>query len=230
MIRAARKLSVLLLVLMLLVGLLPVGAFAAESTGAEVKGRVLHLGADLTLRLYTSIEDAYKTDGVVTVSVGNQVKNTYNVNEMTAGENGYYEFCANFAAAQITETITLRLVSGGNEVYTYETTAKDYLEDLLQYETATASDKRLALQLMTYGAAAQQYFGYKEDTLANAGYELTSQVTVPEALSPVIKGSVDGVSFYGASMLLQDVVSLRLYFNVPGGDVSGYTFKVDGEE
>ena len=230
MIRAARKLSVLLLVLVLLVGLLPVGAFAAESTGAEVKGRVLHLGADLTLRLYASIEDAYKTDGVVTVSVGNQVKNTYNVNEMTAGENGYYEFCANFAAAQITETITLRLVSGGNEVYTYETTAKDYLEDLLQYETATASDKRLALQLMTYGAAAQQYFGYKEDTLANAGYELTSQVTVPEALSPVIKGSVDGVSFYGASMLLQDVVSLRLYFNVPGGDVSGYTFKVDGEE
>ena len=230
MIRAARKLSVLLLVLMLLVGLLPVGAFAAESTGAEVKGRVLHLGADLTLRLYTSIEDAYKTDGVVTVSVGNQVKNTYNVNEMTAGENGYYEFCANFAAAQITETITLRLVSGGNEVYTYETTAKDYLEDLLQYETATASDKRLALQLMTYGAAAQQYFGYKEDTLANAGYELTSQVTVPEALSLVIEGSVDGVSFYGASMLLQDVVSLRLYFNVPGGDVSGYTFKVDGEE
>ena len=157
MIRAARKLSVLLLVLVLLVGLLPVGAFAAESTGAEVKGRVLHLGADLTLRLYASIEDAYKTDGVVTVSVGNQVKNTYNVNEMTAGENGYYEFCANFAAAQITETITLRLVSGGNEVYTYETTAKDYLEDLLQYETATASDKRLALQLMTYGAAARGF-------------------------------------------------------------------------
>ena len=60
--------------------------------------------------------------------------------------------------------------------------------------------------------------------MANAGYEMTDIPTIPEAPSgSAATGTVDGISYYGASLLYETRIGVRFYFTVTG-DINSYTF------
>ncbi len=114
---------------------------------------------------------------------------------------------------------------GGATVFRKDYSVRKYAEYILQ-SNYNAETKDLVKQMLNYGAKAQLHFGNRTHKLANAGYEVESTGTISSVASNIlIDGAVDGVSFYGCSILLESKLATRYYFRAPNG-VEGCTFLV----
>lgn len=85
----------------------------------------------------------------------------------------YYVFTCEVAAKEMTSDIQAQMIGNNGEkkgtVYTY--TVKEYADYILSHMSAEESDiSKATIQLvkgmLNYGGAAQKYFGYKTDKLA----------------------------------------------------------------
>ena len=220
----AKRILAMLMMVCLLVGLLPMGALATQSSGSVwFAGQQLSLGDDLDMKYYVFIDGAYTQSTVMNITVGNDTK-SYDISTMTADENGYYEFTVALAAAQMTDEIKLSLVEGEKEIASKTYSVQSYAKVLLE-ENYDASVKTMVKAMLNYGAKAQTYFGYNAGNLANAGYEMEN-VSVPEdELAVGVEGAVNGIRFYGASLVYTSKVAIRYYFTADS--VEGLTFKVN---
>ena len=134
-------------------------------------------------------------------------------------------------AAQMTDKITLCVVDGN------ENRGEESVFTILQYCETILGDQQyaqyhqLVKEMLNYGGYAQAYFGYNKDNMANEGLENVGMQDISADAAPekIVSGEVNGISYYGASLLLRDKVALRFYFTVTG-DIAEYTFKVNGEE
>ena len=105
------------------------------------------------------------------------------------------------AAKQLVDTLNVTIYNADNEKVstTYSNTVKTYLEGRL---TSNQPDtvKTVAVDLLNYGAAAQDNFGYKTSTLANADLTEADQAraTSAEAISgytvETVKGYANGTA------------------------------------
>lgn len=86
-----------------------------------------------------------------------------------------------------------------------------------------AEGNNAARAALIYGAAAQQYFGYKTDTLATEGLsgDLAPQYSGTYSDVTALSGDAETVKFQGISLILDSGISLRVY--VDGG--RGYTLQ-----
>ena len=135
------------------------------------------------------------------------------------------------SAAQMTDEITLCVVKGNeNRGEEMVFTVRQYCETILADEKYAAYHP-LVKEMLNYGGHAQAYFGYNTEDLANEGLKDVGVLDVPADAAPekIVSGEIKGISFYGASLLLRDKVTLRFYFTVTG-DIAEYTFKVNGKE
>ena len=135
------------------------------------------------------------------------------------------------SAAQMTDEITLCVVKGNeNRGEEMAFTVRQYCETILADEKYAAYHP-LVKEMLNYGGHAQAYFGYNTEDLANEGLKDVGVLDVPADAAPekIVSGEIEGISFYGASLLLRDKVTLRFYFTVTG-DIAEYTFKVNGKE
>ena len=216
--RANRILSMLLALIMVMT-MLPATVFANSETDVFA-GWSLTLGEDIGVNFYLAEEAAnYTVD--VTVA-GNKAAYT------TATKDGYYVVSVNVAAAQMTDVITLNVKNGDTQVHTGEYTVRQYAEKILT-GAYDAEVKELVKQMLNLGAAAQTYFAYNPDPLANKDYEIDTPAAVPTEVPAIaLEDNLDGVSLYGMSLLFQSKTAVRFYF-VVDGDVANYTFKVGGE-
>ncbi len=179
------------------------------------------LADDIRANFHVNV-DSRLTDAQITVLVdGNGYR--YNLSEFAATADGYYIVSANVAAAQMTDDICIQVVCGDivSEVKSYS------IRGYAEYILTTSDDentKLLVQRMLNYGAAAQTYFAYNTGNLANAGYEMTDVPTIPEAPSgSAATGTVDGISYYGASLLFETRIGVRFYFAVTG-DINSYNF------
>lgn len=220
--------KVLLLIVCVLIALLPMQILATETQMQSIfTGQQLFLGDDLTMHFYAQLSQAHTADGVVAVTVGDEVYGEYTVKDMTAKEDGSYDFAVNLGAPEMTETISLTLISGGETALQQRYSIREYAQYLLDgnYNDET---KALVLQLLNYGAKAQLYFGNKIDDLANAGNELQTTQSMPEEMPQIsITGKADGIRYYGSTMVFRTKVAMRYYFQVTG-DIEEYEFAVNG--
>ena len=211
----------LALALLMSVGMLGVGVSA--ETASPLKGTSVSLGSELVVNFYAEVTD---TQGAaMTFSVGGGTK-TVPVTQARHVEGNLYAFPCTIAAAQMTDTIEATLSDSGN-TYQTSTSVRAYAEKLFtskQWDKLAAAD--MMVSTLNYGAAAQNYFTYNTDNLANAGYEKTAEVTLPEAdSSSRASGSVSGISFYGASLVFQTRIAVRFYFKV-SGNIADYNFSI----
>ncbi len=208
-----------MLMLSLCAGIFSVSA-AEEMT--TVKNWNLILGEEIGAKFYVSVADSVSADAVMAVTDGYGTHN-YPISAAQKDSNGNYIFAANLAAAQMADTITLQLHDGENVGTAHSYNVVDYADYILSGEYGD-STKALVKAMLNYGAAAQTYFNYNTENLANAGYESTETVEIPAVdASDMISGKVDGITFYGASMVFQSKVAVRFYFNVTG-DINSYSF------
>ena len=211
----------LALVLLMSVGMLGVGVFAEPAS--PLKGTSVTLGSELVVNFYAEVTD---TEGAaMTFCVGEDTK-TVPVTQARYVEGNLYVFPCTIAPAQMTDTIEATLSDSGN-TYQTSTSVRAYAEKLFaskQWDKLAANDMMVAT--LNYGAAAQNYFGYNTENLANAGYEKADTAEIPEAdSSSRASGSVSGISYYGASLVFVDRIAVRFYFKV-SGDIADYNFSI----
>ena len=224
--QTGKKLCAILLTLCMLVGVLPASVLAT-GTDTAVLGRQLMLGDDLCMHLHTNVSQEL-ANPVATISVAGVVAETYNIREMTAQENGSYDLSVHLGAPQMTDIINLRIVDGETEVLNADYTIQGYIQYLLD-NNYTDETKALAKSLLHYGAKAQLYFDYNTKNPADAGNEIEVENTISaESPNVVVDGAVEGIKYYGSSMVFRSKIAIRYYFATDA--VTGYTYKVNGKE
>ena len=211
----------LALVLLMSVGILGVGVSAEPAS--PLKGTSVSLGSELVVNFYAEVTD---TEGAAMTFCVNEDAKTVPVAQARHVEGNLYIFPCTIAPAQMTDTIEATLSDSGN-TYQTSTSVQAYAEKLFaskQWDKLAADDMMVAT--LNYGAAAQNYFGYKTENLANAGYEKTAVAEIPQVdSSNIVSGSVSGISFYGASLVFETRIAVRFYFTVRG-DIADYNFSI----
>ncbi len=160
-----------------------------------------------------------------------------NAKAVTQDGKEAYVFSCGIAAKEMASDIKLRIVRGDGTVaeeYIYQ--VKDYGNTILNdtTETYTQADKDMVKAMLNYGSYAQQHFGYNTVNLANAAMEevdrLVAMPTLDENFNYTLEGTVDGLSYYGTSLMLVTNTSIRHYFKVSEGEISDYTFTCNGQK
>lgn len=143
--------------------------------------------------------------------------------ELTQNADGTYQIMIKVAAAQMTSEIQI-VVNGQPVEKTYS--VRDYADVILAGEY-DANVKALVNHMLAYGGAAQNYFKVNTDNLADKGITV-ADVTVPDDnLSVEISDKLNGISFYGASLVMRSKTAVRFYFTAES--VEGLTFTVNGK-
>lgn len=211
----------LTLVLLMSVGMLGVGVSAEPAS--PLKGTSVSLGSELVVNFYAEVTD---TEGAAMTFCVNEDAKTVPVAQARHVEGNLYIFPCTIAPAQMTDTIEATLSDSGN-TYQTSTSVQAYAQKLFaskQWDKLAANDMMVAT--LNYGAAAQNYFGYNTENLANAGYEKAATVEIPPVdSSNTVSGSVSGISFYGASLVFETRIAVRFYFTVRG-DIADYNFSI----
>ncbi len=224
MYQRGKKLIATLLALCMIVGFIPVTAQAAILEGEDYITQQLYLGEDLVFHLRGDIPDAYKNATAVITFCGES--KTCTIGDLTQDENGLYDMAITVDVAEMTENISLVAKYLGLTAIEENYSVAQYLKTLIS-GNYTNQTKFLALELLNFGAAAQNYFDYNTNNLANAdGYEYPPSNAVPSAVPAAVQsGSVDGISFYGTSVRFLSETAVRFYF--AADSVDGLTFTVN---
>lgn len=178
------------------------------------------LGEDIGVKIRLQIGKANVSATSVVLTV-----NGVESNASLRAEDDYYVVNAKMAAAQMTDSIGVKITCG-DVVIEKSYSVLDYAMTILEGEYDDVT-KALVAEMLNYGAAAQEYFGYNQEAAVNT--DLLPEGTGSQEIDPaaaedmVIVDSVDGISFYGATLLFKSKTAVRFYFTVIG-DISGYTF------
>ena len=202
----------------------------SEGSSTDVVAWSLTLGDDLGMNFLVSVDEAFLDQTYVNITVGDGEAVSYKVSDYTPDENGNYLFSANVAAAQMTDEVKLQTFVGdeAGEIHTY--TVVQYAQTILADESMS-SYHQLVKEMLNYGATAQTYFAYNlENTIDETLYTGAgaNEISGENVADMTVSGSVEGISFYGASLLFRSKTTVRFYFTVDG-DISSYTFKL-GEQ
>ena len=206
--RANRILSALIALVMVL-SMLPATVLADGETASVLEGWNISLGDNIGVKFHLN-----SADYTVTTTVnGAEVAPVISENVVTV----------NVAAAQMNDTIVLTVKNGEETVHTGEYSVRQYAETILNGDYADYV-KEMVKEMLNYGAAAQNYFGYNDSNLANAGYELDSSAEVPTEVPAItVEDKLAGISLYGMSLVFRNKTAVRFYFNV-SGNIADYTF------
>ena len=182
------------------------------------------LNDELTVNFHLNISSDALDTAQVQVSVGEAVS-THSPSELTVSENGKYILSVPVAAAQMTENITVQIVNNGGISVPTNYSVRKYADTVLADESLSEYHS-LVKAMLSYGAAAQNYFGINTGSLASDGITDVAEEAVPESCTEMtVSGTAGEVSFYAASLLYREKLAVRFYFS---GDVSGCSFAANG--
>ena len=193
-----------------------------------LKGWSMTLGDNLDMNFFVSVAESDITNTRVQISVGDETRLLYP--ETLDNETGNYIFSVELAAAQMTETVTFTLLLGDSVIETNTYTVRQYAEYILNNEQFDETTKNLVRAMLVYGAKAQSYFVCNTDDYADDGIEYQLAAVPAEIASPILTGAVDGLQYYGCSMLFTSKNAVRYYFILSdGASIADYTFTAGKE-
>lgn len=150
-----------------------------------------------------------------------------------------YGFSAGIAAKEMASTISATFIRDDNTTAgPFNTTVKSYCNYIINHpetaESAGYDDTTIVLAkaILNYGTYAQKSLGYNTGTLpvAEGKYSLPD-VDLTSIADVTEEGSCTGLNYSATSAMLTTTTGLKHYFTLTGdGDVSRYTFTVNGEE
>ncbi len=200
---------------------------------AILHGRSLSLNGDIAINFYMDLseevladENAYmefrKEDGtVIQVPLAEGTKKLRNTED-------YYVFTIPMTSKEMADVVEAQFFwsEGSTEEYTYS--VKTYVDNKLP----TCEDealKDLLTAMLHYGAAAQTFFGYHTDRLANEGLEAPDYSGVNIEGFEATKGQATKLlRFSGASLQLNSTTALRFVF-LADPDLQEITATCNGE-
>ena len=144
-----------------------------------------------------------------------------------------YRFSLEMYIKHVSEKVTFQFMKGDEVIGE----AREY--SIMQYcmnRIENSEDpKQVAVckALLNYAAAAQLYLKYNTDNLANADLSEADKV-LPEnidvsAYKSSITGSEEGIRARSATLMMEEVTRVRIYFDVEEGyDINDYSFTING--
>ena len=197
--------------------------YIGERATVSVESWNVALGDNIGMNFYLNISEEAQ-DAKIQVTL-NDITVNLTVDDLIATDNGY-KFSVELAAAQMMDVVCVEIVCGETIIqneYTIREYADYILDDANGYDDVT---KALVKEMLNYGAAAQVYFDYNVDNLADSDIQGTGLVAIPETaeIEKSVSGSVDGVRFYGSTLLFRSKTAVRYYFI---GDITNCAFSVD---
>ncbi|MGM9554165.1 MAG: CHAP domain-containing protein [Faecousia sp.] len=202
----------------------------AFTMGAELKFVFIMTSATATKYPTTYVDVVVNgADGETTVR--------YNLEDMVQYGAIYRVEFAGLAAKNMGDSFTATIhaeAADGTQYVGVSMTASiaDRIKTTLRKSTATETAKTLAVDMLNYGAAAQQYFGYDTEHLVNG--DLTAEELaygtqeVPTIANTMSKTGTGTITVVTPSVTLRSKVTLNMLFNTANytGDVSKLTYKV----
>jgi len=197
--------------------------------GGNVESWNLTLSDDLAVNFMIRVPESFVATAKIVVAVAGETSE-YSVASLTAQADGTYMVTARVAAAQMNDTITVQIVNGESTHWSKEYTVVQYAKTVLAIDSYSAYHA-LVKEMLNYGDAAQTYFGYNVENRIDTDLTGTGAAEVAADAAPdmVVSGKIDGISFYGASLLFRNKIAVRYYFTVTG-NISDYTFTANGAE
>ena len=217
------------------------GYFVHDSI--KITQAMLSLNGDIGVTVGITIPTEYTGEGYhMYITSPRQAAKECNIASAYDEANGMYLFSYNVAAKEMTDDIDFTLKNASDEtVYTESISVRkialSYLSDSSTY------DKEIPLikAMLNYGAYAQEYFGYRTDDPANAGYEDATIDTITaddlksyEYNAGEASNLPDGVAFESVylsmetemrlNMVVENTTGKELTFSVP----DGYSVKTSG--
>ena len=192
---------------------------------AEVEKWNIVIQDELVVNLHLDVTQLIEKTTKVKVTVGTKTS-TLNLTDLEKTEEDLYVAKIELSAAQMTEDIIIMVINGSKIGCTEMYSVRQYADTLLE-DDSQSQYHALIREMLNYGAAAQTYFDYKTDALANEGITDAGAEEVPETVEDdlSITGSAEGISFYAASLLYRDKVAVRFYFT---GSTDGCSFTSNG--
>ena len=174
------------------------------------------LADDLTVNLFVNVDSSIEETATISVTF----------NEETVeykAENGACTLPVKVAAAQMADSIVLTITNGDDKLekeYSVALYAKKILDDEEQ-----KAYHALVQAMLSYGAAAQRYFGYNTDNIVNET-ECAVEISQPEKEMKVDVTN-EKIRFYGASLVYREKIAARFYFT---GNAEGIVFTANDKE
>ena len=200
------------------------------------------MNGDIGVNFYLELDEAILNDSsaVMEMSVAGMQKTTIKISDAVAkgseevkdtdgSSHQCYKFTCNVYAKQMTDTITATLkTSSGTwkEVYSVQS----YINRV--QNTSNEKLKNLMNAMAVYGGHAQTLLGYNTNDLAGGSLGDVSGVTKDMLTGYEYNqsGTEGNLRFYGSSLLLKEQTSIRMYYQLTGGNIEDYKFAIDGKE
>ncbi|MBQ8372295.1 MAG: glycoside hydrolase N-terminal domain-containing protein [Clostridia bacterium] len=205
------------------------GEAPVTNTYGDFTSYNLSLQGDISFNFYGDLADDIATtfpNGFVYVEYSDGTAEKHSLSDLGIADNGMHMISLTLAAAEMTDTVKLRLIlDGSNCGEVIEESVKSYSESLLA-NADYADSHALVTAMLNYGAYAQLYFGYNTDNLANSGVDSTLD-SVTESASIGISGSATGLSLASWTLALEHEVEAKIYFTLQSNvNINGYTVTV----
>lgn len=195
----------------------------------NVAGWSLTLGSDVAVNFKINVDDSIRSTAEIHITVA-RTTTIYEVASLTKNTDGSYYVSVKVSAPQMTDTIKVQIINGTDKSEEKTYSVKEYADTILSGDYPEAT-KQLVAQMLQYGAAAQNYFNYNSGNLANANVPVYASLMPQTTHAITVSGKLDGIKFYGASLLFRNRITIRYYFEVSGNiNIDDYSFTVNGKD
>jgi hypothetical protein len=134
----------------------------------------------------------------------------------------------------VSETVVFQFMKGDEVIGdTREYSIMQYCMNRIK-DSQDSEEVAVCKSLLNYAAAAQLYLNYNTENLANAKLPEADKV-LPEnidlsAYKLSVTGSEEGIRARSATLMMEEVVRVRVYFDVAEGyDINDYSFTINGQ-
>jgi len=209
-----------------------------DNIGGNPYGHSILLNGDIGLKFYMELSDETAADEnaemLFTFSDGTVITQPI-CDAVKSEDKGYncYAFFCEVPAKDMTSEIRAQIISSVGESSVYTFSVQQYAREIIDDPENYGDFITVTKAMLNYGAAAQVLFGINTDNPANSilsdNDKILSEPSDLDNYKFNITGEQSGISYYGASLLLNSKTDIRFYFTVNDESVlSQIDFTVDG--
>ncbi len=195
-----------------------------EISYVALSGTSITIGGNIGVNFYLNLADEVLSDenAKVVFTLPNGGNKSVAVSDVAPDADGHYVFTCEVAAKEMASLVTAQVVTSDDKSEIFEYSVMDYADYILKEAEAGNTNYTdaapLVKAMLNYGAAAQKYFGYNEDNLANSILNDEDKVLAEDIdlseYKPVIEGKSNNVYYYGSTLSLNSETTIKHYFTI----------------